>query len=314
MASVVNLVDWFEGLFDDLTTGVRSGVMWSLDRAEPPLTVHVQPADRPTLSLRLNAVATVELRAFAAEIQGLLSPLLGVALPSCPAHGAVLDVVEAPVGSVSWRCKEADFSCVVGDYKEALWPPGPDEPAENLAPLLGHHLKRRGVMRGVASWSVRHDDGALVGNIDLRPGADEAAVVEAAYPVRLNVSRIAPVTTARFEEPATEEEPARRVLTTLNAPMHLALLRGTLRGALPDERCDVIVESHGSRIHVRLLPEHRLGAPREPLLFDHLGLPFADDGDEVACTGGFGPTSRIEGDAGVFVAGQITVYERPTSE
>lgn len=308
-----SLVDWFEGLFDDLTTKIRSGMTWSLDRAEPPLTVQVQPADRPTMSLDLADDGPRERRAFAAELQAVLNPLLGVDVPPCPTHRGALEVVETS-GSVSWRCKEGDFSCAVGDYREALWPPGPDEPAENLAPLLGHHLGRRGVMRGIASWSVRRHDGTLVADIALRPDADETAIKKAADPVQLNVSRVGSVTTARFEEPASEREPARRVLTVQGAAMHLALLRGTLRRPFPEENCDVVVESHASRIRVRLVPDHRLGGPGEALVYDHLDVAFADVGDEVGCVGGYGPASHVEGDAGIFAAGRLSVYTGTTNE
>ena len=308
-----SLVGWFDGLFDDVTTTTRSGLTWSLDRAEPPLTVHVQPADRPTMSHHLADDGPRERRAFATELQSVLNPLLGVDVPPCPTHEGALEAVEMS-GSVSWRCKEGDFSCAVGGYREALWPPGPDEPAANLAPLLGHHLSRRGVMHGIASWSVRRQDGTLVADISLRPGADEAAIRKAADPVQLNVSRVGAVTTTRFEEPATEREPAKRVLAVRGAAMHLALLRGTLRRSLPEENCDIVVESHASRIRVRLVPDHRLGGPGEALVYDHLGDAFADVGDHVACVGGYGPSSHVEGDAGVFAASRLSVYTGTTNK
>lgn len=309
MTAVSSSVQWLEGLFDDVTTRIRLGVMWSVDAEEPPLTVQVQPADRPTMSLVLGADGSGERRAFAAELQGMLNPLLGVALPPCPTHGIALEAVEID-RSVFWHCREGDFSCAIGDYKEALWPPGPDDPTQNLGSLLGHHLKRRGVMRGVAGWSVRRHDGALVGDITLRPDADEVAIREAAAPVELEVSRIGPVTTVRLDEPATDQEPAKRVLTIRGAPMHLARLRGTLRRALPEDDCDVIV----GRTRVRLAPDHRLGGRGEPLVFDPERAPFADEGDEVICVGGLAPPSHVEGRAGIFVAGKLCVYERSPSE
>lgn len=83
---------------------------------------------------------------------------------------------------VSWRCEEGDFICPVADYREALWPPGPEEPEESLGPLLGHHLGRRGLMRGIAQWSVRREDGTLVG--------DMAAVSRGLWPRRVRLADV----------------------------------------------------------------------------------------------------------------------------
>lgn len=74
-----------------------------------------------------------------------------------------------------------------------------------------------------------------------------------------------------------------------------ALLQGILRRVTAEEDCDVIVEAGTSRVRVRLRPEHRCGPPGEPVLFDHTGVPFADDGDAVSCGDGHIPTSRVEG-------------------
>ncbi|MDA8311087.1 MAG: hypothetical protein M0Z46_10850 [Actinomycetota bacterium] len=303
-------VRWLEGLFDDVTTRIRTGVTWTLDRSEVPLTVHVRPADRPMISLPLSGDGSAELRAFATALQNALNPLLGTNAPPCPTHGMALEALEEH-GQVRWRCTQGDFSCLVGDYREALWPPGPEEPQENLGSLLGHHLERRGVMRGVAAWSVRREAGALVGGITLRPAADEAAIREAAAPVALHVTHIGPITTVRVDEPADDRERARRTLRIGGkmAVTMAARLHGIVRRATPEEGCDFIVEAGKRRVRVRLRPEHRCGDPGEPVLFDHNGDPFADDGDEVTCGGGHIPTSRVEGEPGLFHAGIVSVYE-----
>ena len=205
-------VKWLEGLFDDVTTRIRTGVTWTVDRGKVPLTVHIRPADRPMVSVQLVGDGPAERRAFATALQHALNPLLGTSAPPCPTHGTALEAFEAK-GQVLWRCANGDFSCAVGDYREALWPPGPEEPEEDLGALLGHHLERQGVMRGVAAWSVRPDEGGvLVGNMTLRPIADEVAIRKAAAPVVLHVTQIAPITTVREDVPADDREPARRVL------------------------------------------------------------------------------------------------------
>ncbi|MDA8263977.1 MAG: hypothetical protein M0T79_01250, partial [Actinomycetota bacterium] len=84
------------------------------DAAVPPLTVHIRPADRPTLSLPLHRDGVGDLRSFAVTVQEALNPLLGVSVPSCPAHGVALEPRETD-DHVRWRCPEGDFSCAVGD-------------------------------------------------------------------------------------------------------------------------------------------------------------------------------------------------------
>ena len=309
MASAV--VQWLDGLFDDVTTRIRPGITWTATAAAAPLSVHVRPADRPTMSLPLGGNRPTDLRSFATALQQAVNPLLGTNAPPCPTHGVTLAAVETD-GGVLWRCKEGDFSCAVGNYRQALWPPGPEEPQENLGSWLGHRLRRRGLMNGVAQWSVKRRNGALVGDMALRPSADETAIREAAAPVVLHVTQIGPVTTVREDELAGDGEPARRTLR-IGGPMaasRLALLHGILRRPHADDDCDFVVEAGRRRVRVRLQPEHRCGGPGEPIVFDHTGAPFADDGDEVACGGGFGPASRVEGEPGVFSAGKLTVYER----
>lgn len=310
------VIQWLEGLFDDMTMRIRTGVTWTSDAAVPPLTVHVRPADRPTRSLPLHRDGVGDLRSFAVTVQEALNPLLGVSAPSCPAHGVALEPIETD-DHVRWRCPEGDFSCAVGDYRGALWPPGPDDVDADLGSLLGHRLKRRGLLRGVAHWSVRRDEGMLVGTIALRPTADEAAIRDVAEPVALQVTHVEPIATKRLHEPADDTGPARRVLT-ISGPgaMRAARLEGILRRAGRSDDCDFLVEgrSGGHCVRVRLAPDHRRGDLEGPVVLDHTGAPFADDGDEVVCGGGFNPGSRVEGEPGVFVAGRLSVYEPETLE
>ncbi len=309
MASGVS--QWLDGLFDDVTTRIRPGITWTATARQAPLTVHVRPADRPTISLGLDGEKLGDLSAFATALQEALNPLLGTNAPPCPTHGSALAAVETDE-RISWHCKEGDFACAVGDYREALWPPGPEEPQENLASWLGHRLRRRGLMHGIAQWSVERRSDALVGDMALRPSADEAAIRNAAAPVVLHVTQIDPITTVREDEPGGDGQPPRRTLRLSGemAAMRLAHLQGILRRPDADDDCDLVVEAGRRRVSVRLQPEHRRGGPGEPVVLDHTGAPFADDGDEVACVGGFGPGSRVEGESGVFSAGKLTVYEQ----
>lgn len=309
MASAV--IQWLAGLFDDVTTRIRPGITWTATSAAAPLDVQVRPADRPAMSLHLGGDGPNDLRSFATALQQELNPLLGTEAPPCPTHGVALEAVETDK-RLSWRCKEGDFTCAVGEYRESLWPPGPEEPQENLGSWLGHRLRRRGLMHGVAQWSVSRRDGALVGYMALRPSADESAIRGAAAPVVLDVTHIGAVATVREVEPAGDGDPARRTLRLSGEmpAMRLARLQGILRRPRAEDDCDFIVEAGRRRVRVHLQPEHRCGGPGEPVVLDHAGAPFADDGDEVACGGGFGPGSQVEGEPGVFSAGKLTVCER----
>ncbi|MBO0731808.1 MAG: hypothetical protein J2P57_21290, partial [Acidimicrobiaceae bacterium] len=66
-------------------------------------------------------------------------------------------------------------------------------------------------------------------------------------------------------------------------------------------------------VAIRLLFEHRVGPPGEPLLLDANGVPFANEGDQVVCCGGFAPGSPVRGTRGIFTVGQITRISRATS-
>lgn len=228
MASAV--IQWLAGLFDDVTTRIRPGITWTATSAAAPLDVQVRPADRPAMSLHLGGDGPNDLRSFATALQQELNPLLGTEAPPCPTHGVALEAVETDK-RLSWRCKEGDFTCAVGEYRESLWPPGPEEPQENLGSWLGHRLRRRGLMHGVAQWSVSRRDGALVGYMALRPSADESAIRGAAAPVVLDVTHIGAVATVREVEPAGDGKPARRTLRLSGEmpAMRLARLQGILR-------------------------------------------------------------------------------------
>jgi hypothetical protein len=309
------VVERLTRLFDDISVRAPFNLGWSVDRVEAPLIVRVEPADWPSSSAELLGDSAEVFAVFAVQLQRQLEPILRVPVPPCPTHHeALVLVTDGEDGE--WRCPVDDFSCKLGDYREALWPPGPEEPEGELGSLLAHRFRRRH-LDGIARFSVRRDHGELVADIDLRPEADLRAITEAASPVRLAVTWLDAVSTVRIDRPATDLEPASRVLTLQGGgvAIRLALLRGTLRRARPDENCDLVVEgSGGRRTRVRLIPLHRLGGPGEVLVAEASGRPFADDGDPVACVGGMAPSGPVEGEPTVFGAGQLVVYaERPAN-
>ena len=87
--------------------------------------------------------------------------------------------------------------------------------------------------------------------------------------------------------------------------MPLAALRGRLRRASASDDCDFVVAD----TLVRLVPEHRVGPPGSPVVLDASGKPFAEEGDEVCCVGGFLKTGPVRGQTPVFSAGELRVYE-----
>ncbi len=123
--------------------------------------------------------------------------------------------------------------------------------------VVGHRRRRRGLMHGVAQWSVSRRDGALVGDMALRPSADESAIRDGAAPVVLAVTHIGAVATVRDAEPACDGEPARRTLRLSGemVAMRLALLQGTLRRPRAENDCDFLVERGH---HIRRSPSAAL--------------------------------------------------------
>lgn len=298
-----DLVAWLQGLFRDCRCRAPFGVGWQLDRAEPPLSATVTPADRAPGQIAMSRDDVLERINFAARLQAFLDIELGTPIPPCPTHRVGLTATRLG-DAAGWRCPEGDFECRIGDYEDALWPPSPDEARGRIAPMLAHRFHRRH-LTGIKSFGAELRDGGWVCVIKLRPDADESAIRAAADPVALEVDWVDAVRTARLERAATDREPAHRALTIVGAPMPLAALRGLLRRAGTDDPWDFYVND----TPVRLLPDHQRGAPGSPVVSDVTGVAFADEEDSVCCVGGFGHGGPVKGEPQVFSASELRVYE-----
>jgi hypothetical protein len=300
---VDDLVAWIGGLFDDCAVRAPFGIGWNLDRAQPPLTATVTPADGPTGTIRLARDTVLQRINFAARLQAFLDVELDGPVPPCPTHRTGL--VPIRLGhSVEWRCPSGDFQCRVGDYEEALWPPGLDEEQRVMGPMLARRFHRRQVA-GIRSFGVKRRDDRWVARIQLGPDADEAVVRAVAAPIALEVERVAGISTIRLQRDATITEPAHRALSIVGAPMPLAALTGRLHRADPQTTYDCLVDD----TPVQLQPEHQIGPPGGPVVLDARGSSFAEEGDSVCCVGGFGVDGPVQGQTPVFYAGEIRVYE-----
>jgi hypothetical protein len=225
-----DLVAWLRGLFHDFSVRAPFGIGWELDRAEPPLTATVTPADGWTALFRLTGDDVGERLNFADQLRVFLDTELDRPVPPCPNHLAGLVPVRVD-DTVEWRCPEGDFRCRVGDYEEALWPPGLQEDPGNVAPMLAARFRRLDV-RGIQSVAVELRGRRWVAVVELRPDGDETAVREAAAPVVVAAEPVDAMRTVRLERPATETEPAHRALTIAGTPMRLAMCGGRLGRAV----------------------------------------------------------------------------------
>jgi hypothetical protein len=125
---------------------------------------------------------------FAARLQAFLGVELDGPVPPCPGHRVGL--VPCRVGdAVHWRCPAGDFQCRVGDYQDALWPPGPDEDPHRIGPMLAGRFSRRR-LGGIHSFGVELRDGRWVAKVKLRPDADEAAIRAAADPLLIEAEPV----------------------------------------------------------------------------------------------------------------------------
>ena len=304
-ARVDDLMGWIQGLFADCAVRAPFGIGWDLDRAAPPLTARVTPADCTTGRIRLYRDTVGDRISFAARLQAFLDVELDRPVPPCPNHRMAL--IPSRAGeAVKWRCPEGDFEAPVGEYLHALWPPGPEEESKAVAPMLAARFHRQGVS-GIRQFGVERHRDRWVTRLRLGPEGDEAAVRDAAAPIEVEIEA-APaqaIHTARVQRAATATEPAHRALTLRGVAMTLAALRGHLHRATAGEDCDVLVDE----THVRIGPEHRIGPPGGPLVLDAAGHPFAQEGDSVCCVGGFLPTGPVQGETPVFHAGELRVYE-----
>lgn len=80
------LVAWIGGLFGDCSVRAPFGIGWDLDRAEPPLTATVTPADCSTAHIVLRRDDVGERINFAARLQAFLDIQLDRSVPPCPNH------------------------------------------------------------------------------------------------------------------------------------------------------------------------------------------------------------------------------------
>lgn len=299
-----DLVAWIEGLFDDCMFRAPFGIGWHLDRAEPPITATVTPADCPTARIVLGRDDLLGRIAFVERLQAFLDLDLDRPVPPCPVHGVGLMPVRVSA-SVHWRCPNGDFCCPVGGYVERLWPPGPDEDPAVVSRMLVRRFDR-GRVTGIVRFGTERHHQKWVATMTLRPDADVPAIRTAADPVVVEIDRIErePVRTVRIQRPSTDTEPAHEALLVTGVATLLAALRGRLRRADPGEAWDFSVAGTA----VRLVPEHQLGPPGSPVVLDGDGNAFADEGDTVCCVGGFLSAGPVQGQTAIFSAGELRVY------
>jgi hypothetical protein len=297
----VDVITWIQGLFDDCSFRAPFGIGWHVDRSEPPITAFVTPADCSTAQIVLARDDLLGRISFAARLQAFLDVELDRPVPPCPAHGLGLAAARAN-DEVYWRCAAGDFQCRIGEYQDALWPPGPTE--DKAGPMLARrfHAQR---LTGVHSFGVELRGGRWLTKIKIRPDADEPAIRAAAHPVRVEFEHVDPVRTVRLHRTATENEPAHEALTRTGVMILLAALNGRLHRAGASASCDFLVDN----IPVRLLPAHQLGPPGSPVVLDTAGAAFADEGDSVCCVGGFAPAGPVANDTPSFHAGELRVYK-----
>ncbi len=300
-------LDWLEAVFADIGCRARPAVIWSVDSRELPITVTLKAGEDALGALVLGGPELIaSVCAFAAELQEVLQPALQVGVPPCPSHARHL-VARRTLDSIEWQCPEGDFSCSLGEYQEALWPPGAGE--RDAAPLLASRLSRRGLKWATLEMTTK--DGAWVPTITLQVDTDEPAVRAAVAPLVAELHRTSPAYTVREDHAGASGKSPYRSLSLKGTPRLLALLRGTLRRAPEGDGCDFLVEgTPGHRIRVRLAPEHSVGAVGDCVIRDASGEPFADDGDSVECVGGGAPSSRVEGDPPYWYAWELRVIQK----
>ena len=304
-------LDWLEDLFADIGFRARPGVLWSVNSRELPIMVSVKVGEESVGHLVLDGPDLIDsVCSFAAELQHVLQPVLQVGVPPCPSHSRAL-VARSALDLIEWQCPEGDFGCAVGEYQEALWPPGPDE--RDAPPMLANRLSRRGLR-----WStleVTRKDGAWVTKITLQPGTDDGAVRGAAAPLLAELHYTGPAYTVREDHAGGRGSAPYRALSLLGTPRLGALLMGTLHRAAEEDGCDFLVEgAPGHRMRVRLAAEHTVCAVGECVILDASGEPFANDGDSVECGGGGAPSSRVEGDPTYFYAWELRVLQKTGPE
>lgn len=197
-------LDWLEALFADIGFRALPVVMWSANSRQLPITVTLKAGEDALGALVLDGPDLINaICAFAAELQDVLQPALQVGVPPCPSHARVL-VARRTLDLIEWQCPEGDFSCRLGAYEEALWPPGPDESYAAL--MLAKRLSRHGLSFVTLHVDLR--DGAWVASIALQPDTDERFVREVVAPLAAEISRSTDTYTA-YPRGTTREPPER---------------------------------------------------------------------------------------------------------
>ena|GEM_PF-3382434 len=304
-------LDWLEALFADIGFRALPGVLWSVNSRELPITVTVKAGEEAVGHLVLDGPDLIDsVCSFAAELQHVLRPVLHFGVPPCPSHSRVLEA-RRTLDMIEWQCPKGDFGCALGEYQEALWPPGSEE--RDAAPMLANRLSRRGLRW--LTLEVTRKDSAWATKITLQPGTDERAVRGAAAPLLAEVHYTRHAHTVREDYAGGPGSAPYRSLSLRGTPQLGALLSGTLRRAAEEDGCDFLVEgTPGHYIRVRLGAEHTVSAVGECVILDASGEPFANDGDSVECGGGGAPSSRVEGDPTYFYAWELRVFPKPGRE
>lgn len=269
-------MDWLEAVFDDFGVRLGPALLWKVAATDPPIEVEIKIGEGPMTALRFDGEEVEDaVTRFARDLQAWLAVVLRAHVPPCPTHGLALSPTRT--GALpQWLCPEGDLTCVLGDYREAIWPPGPEEQAAYVAFTLSHRFRGRH-LRGIAGLSAERRDGGWIANIDVRPEADDITI---------------------------------RALTLRGTFMQIVALGGTLRRAGAEDECDFLVDGgFGHVTRVRLLPEHAIGPANGPVILDAAGQPFAGEGDSILCIGGFLPESHLDGEKVAFSAGELRVFE-----
>ena len=302
-------MDWLEAVFDDFGVRLGPALLWKVAATDPPIEVEIKIGEGPMTALRFDGEEVEDaVTRFARDLQAWLAVVLRAHVPPCPTHGLALSPTRT--GALpQWLCPEGDLTCVLGDYREAIWPPGPEEQAAYVAFTLSHRFRGRH-LRGIAGLSAERRDGGWIANIDVRPEADDITIRAAAAPIPVKFARVGPVTTERYLRPASGPDPPFRALTLRGTFMQIVALGGTLRRAGAEDECDFLVDGgFGHVTRVRLLPEHAIGPANGPVILDAAGQPFAGEGDSILCIGGFLPESHLDGEKVAFSAGELRVFE-----
>src|ERR1700757_4509292 len=88
-----DLIGWIQGVFEDCSFRAPFGIGWHLDRAGPPITAIVTPADCSSARIVISRDDLLERINFVARLQAFLDLELDRPVPPCPVHGVALGPV-----------------------------------------------------------------------------------------------------------------------------------------------------------------------------------------------------------------------------